>query len=135
MATTKTYKSNSRNLTLFLTIKGRVRSIRFSDMGVTFRYSIFTTSNPHVQAALEASKKFGTEYVLVEEKKVADSPAEAQAMVEQKPVAASYPKVKLPQQAAKILEEKYGVEPGMINSKTDALRYAKEFNIEFPNLK
>ena len=135
MATTKTYKSNSRNLTLFLTIKGRVRSIRFSDMGVTFRYSIFTTSNPHVQAALEASKKFGTEYVLVKEKKVADSPAEAQAMVEQKPVAASYPKVKLPQQAAKILEEKYGVEPGMINSKTDALRYAKEFNIEFPNLK
>ena len=71
----------------------------------------------------------------MEEKKVADSPAEAQAMVEQKPVAASYPKVKLPQQAAKILEEKYGVEPGMINSKTDALRYAKEFNIEFPNLK
>lgn len=135
MATTKTYKSNSRNLTLFLTIKGRVRSIRFSDMGVTFGYSIFTTSNPHVQAALEASKKFGTAYVLVEEKKVADSPAEAQAMVEQKPVAASYPKVKLPQQAAKILEEKYGVEPGMINSKTDALRYAKEFNIKFPNLK
>lgn len=135
MATTKTYKSNSRNLTLFLTIKGRVRSIRFSDMGVTFRYSIYTTSNPAVQAALEASKKFGTEYVLVEEKKVADSPEEAQAMVEQKPVEASYPKVKLPQQAAKVLEEKYGVEPGMINSKTDALRYAKEFNIEFPNLK
>lgn len=134
MAITKTYKSNSRNLTLFLAIKGRVRSLRFSDMGASYGYSIFITSDPNVQAALERSKKFGTEFSLLNEEKHADSAKEAQ-VTEQKPVEASYPKITRVQTAAQLLEEKYGIDPATISSKVDVLRHAKALNIEFPNLK
>lgn len=134
MAITKTYKSNSRNLTLFLAIKGRVRSLRFSDMGASYGYSIFITSDPNVQAALERSKKFGTEFFLSNEEKHADSAKEAQ-VTEQKPVEASYPKITRVQTAAQLLEEKYGIDPTTISSKVDVLRHAKSLNIEFPNLK
>lgn len=134
MAITKTYKSNSRNLTLFLAIKGRVRSLRFSDMGASYGYSIFITSDPNVQAALERSKKFGTEFSLLNEEKHADSAKEAQ-VTEQKPVEASYPKITRVQTAAQLLEEKYGIDPTTISSKVDVLRHAKALNIEFPNLK
>lgn len=132
---TKTYRSNSRNLTLFLTIKGRVRSIHFSDMGTTYNYSILTTSDPNVQAALERSKKFGTEFFILKEEKPVASEAEAPSQEEQKPVEASYPKVTRIQTAAQILEEKYNIDPATISSKTDVLRHAKALNIEFPNLK
>lgn len=134
MAINKTYKSNSRNLTLFLTVKGRVRSLRFSDMGATYGYSIFITSDPNVQSALEHSKKFGTEFFLVNEEKHAKSAEEAQ-VTEQKPVDASYPKITRVQTAAQLLEEKYGIDPATISSKVDVLRHAKSLNIEFPNLK
>jgi len=135
MATSKTYKSNSRNLTIFLTIKGRVRSIHFSDLGATYNYSILTTSDPNVQAALERNPKFGQAYTLFDEESITTTADQPVVEQEQKPVDASYPKVTRVQTAAQILEEKYGIDPTTISSKTDVLKHAKSLNIEFPNLK
>jgi len=141
MANTKTYKSSSRNLVLFLTVRGRVRCIRFSDMGATYKYSLFTTDDAKTQEALENSKKFNKEFFLLksseQEKKptIGEEGPETVAQQPKRKIEASYPKVKRVQEAVAILEEKYGVEPGTLSKKADVLRVANQYNIEFPDLK
>lgn len=129
----KTYKSFCRNLSIFTTINGRVRCIKFSDMGATANHGIYTTDKEAEQKALEARKDFGSTFILVggtQEQKPAATKEEQKKKFDE-----TFPKVTKIQGAIKVLVEKYGISEELLSSKTDVLRQASSLNISFPNLK
>lgn len=130
----KTYKSFCRNLSIFATINGRVRCIKFSDMGAVANHGIYTTDKQAEQDALEARKDFGSTFILVGETQGAKHAAAAKEEPKRK-FDETFPKVTKIQGAIKVLVEKYGISEELLSSKTDVLRQASSLNISFPNLK
>lgn len=124
------YRSKTRNFSTFVMYKGRVRCISFTDQGVALGFSTYTCNDPELCKVIEALPSFGKAFQVYKKEEV-NQPKKAEEIVSTTP----YPKVKKIQEAIAVLESEFGVDSASIVSKSDALRYASQYNISFPNLK
>ena len=122
------YRSNLINYSTFVLFKGRVVCVRFDNQG---SYSNFKSSNEELCKEIEKLPGFNTTFYLYKQEKPVEKSQEAVAVS----TATPYPKVKKIQEAIAVLESEFGVDGASIVSKSDALRYASQHNISFPNLK
>lgn len=111
----------------YVLVNGRIVTIKFTERTQSDSYGFYFTTSEAVAKAIKKHPDYGKSFEEV--------PSIAKPKVEKvvKPDAV-YEEVKTTQQAQKILVDKYGIDGSLINSKTDAKRYAKELNISFPNL-
>lgn len=124
----KIYKCDFRGYAFTVRPEGGSRTrVVFEDTGAPYYYGRYYCTDEKVAKAIEAREEFGNTIHILEE----DTPVETEKPHEYEAV---YDAVKRTQEANKILVAEYGIDKDKLTSKEDALRYAKELNIYFPNL-
>jgi len=127
----KVYKSNLRSYGFCVKVNGVRKRIHFEDLGDPYFYGVFRCFDNKLAEAIEKYPTFGKTFFLMEDDCAKKTES---AEVEEPKFAAVYEDVKRTQEANKILVNEYGIEKSQLSSKEDALRIAKELNINFPNL-
>lgn len=107
---------------------GDVR-VRFTDRCSAFAGSVFVTSNPKEQEAIEASGDFKSGVIFLDEVYEDAKPNNA--------IVAEYPEVTKVQDAVEVIKQvsaEKGVEYASIRKKEEVLSKANELGVSFPNL-
>lgn len=121
--------SQMKSLCFTLQAKGRDHYISFVPKGKPWTHGYSNISDPDVIEAIKKHPMFGSVITIEESEKPQEEKAE-------KVPTAVFENVKKTQDAKKILKaEPYNIDETKIINKEDALRFADELNISFPNLK
>lgn len=103
--------------------------VHFTDRCTAFGGSVFVTSNPKEQEAIEASADFKKGVIFLNEVYEDAKPSNA--------IAVEYPEVTKVQDAIEVIKQvsaEKGVEYATIRKKEEVLSKANELGVSFPNL-
>ena len=102
--------------------------VHFTDRCTAFGGSVFVTSNPKEQEAIEASADFKKGVIYLDE---------VYAQVKPNTITVEYPEVTKVQDAVEVIKQvsaEKGVEYATIRKKEDVITKANELGVSFPNL-